>query len=399
LLDAGPFRKMNFSLNELSRVVGDCPAHLTDLKAGVAAGFSIHARQHLSSPITLTHDENQSLMCESSGTTGQPKTVKRRPESWIKSFEVTQRAYAISSIDTYATLGIIGHSLTLFATLEAFHIGTDICPLENISPSHQIKSIDANKVTVIYATPSQLTLLVSGARNAKNPEIRSVRHLFSGGGKLSRPLRDDLAKLFPVARILEFFGASETSFISISDEQTPEGSVGRPYPNVSIRIGDGQHPKLLKPDEIWVKSPYLFDAYTTGQSADTRWDGAYLSIGEMGALDGQGYLFLSGRKNRMVTIADNNVFPEEIERTVLMLDGIDACAVLSQPDRLRGNKLVCFVQSSSGTITMPQLRQHCRAKIDIHSVPKEFVFLDSMPCLAAGKPDLGKLRKMLDEGL
>jgi long-chain acyl-CoA synthetase len=389
--------KANFFLNPHSMAMNlDAPG-VGALLAALKTNASIWASQSQPEPITLQSDERQWLLVETSGTSGKPKTVRRRPETWTVSFEITRGTYAISSADTYATLGSLGHSLSLFATLEALHIGADVCTLSSVGPRRQAQMLEAYGVTVLYATPTQLRLLVAGAAAAKISELPNVGHIFSGGGKLDQDLCAALLDLCPAARILEFFGASETSFMTISDLETPVGSVGRSYPGVELRIGTRRGIIPHKIGEVWVASPYLFDGYTSGASSDTKWDAEYLSIGEMGHLDEAGNLFLKGRINRMITVADQNVFPEEIEQVVSQMDGVEDCAVVAVPDPLRGNRIVCFVTTSLDDFRSEALRIQCRTALNPSAIPKEFIVLDEMPLLPAGKPDLPKLRALLDK--
>ncbi len=384
-----------FTLNTVSTILTPDAPGLGTLLDGLTAKATIIARQSDTDPIALQYDDHQWLLCQTSGSSGQPKTIRRRPATWIASFDISHTTFSISSKDTYATFGALGHSLTLYATLEALHLGADLCAMDRMGPTRQIRMLQDRSVSVLYATPTQLRLLISGARAGQVTTIQSVRHVFTGGGKLDHGLQGDLVTLFPQAQVHEFFGASETSFIALSDANTPQGAVGRPYPGVGLRIGKTGQLLLGQTGEIWVSSPYLFDGYALGSAQETRWDGAFLSIGEMGYVDAQGYLFLKGRKNRMVTVADKNVFPEEIEQAVGQLSGVAHCAALGVPDPARGNRVVCFVQSDDLALTPAVLRRHCRAVLGHASVPKEFVFVTAMPLLPAGKPDLEALSRRL----
>ena len=381
----------NFNMSPHSHVLPPLAQGMAQLLEGITQGATILARQSDPSLVLKEPSPQQWLMCETSGSSGAAKTIRRSPASWQASFAITATRFGIGANDTYATFGTLGHSLTLYAALEALHLGADYIGLAGQSPKRQIEALTTSRATVIYATPSQLALLVRGANGVNLPDPRAI---FSGGGKLSDTLRSLLIQIFPTAKIYEFFGASETSFITITDDQTPNGSVGRPYPNVTLRIGDGLTPNQT--GEVWVQSPYLFDGYATGNSTDTSWDGPFLSIGEMGYLDESGHLFLRGRLSRMVTVADKNVFPEEIETLISQVDGITQCAAIPLPDPLRGHRIVCVIQSSQ-PINEAALRQLCHAKLGPASVPKTFHRLTEIPMLAAGKPDLQAPRKMLGD--
>lgn len=360
---------------------------LAALGAGIAAGHTIHARQG-GDPLACLPGSRQWLLCETSGTSGLPKTIRRNPESWIRSFEVMRERFAVSGADIYATFGALGHSLTLYATLEAAHVGAGLLALGMTGPRLQALTLAESRASVLYATPTQLGVLASGARAARIPAFPDARLVLIGGGALVPRLRSELAALFPRARLVEFFGASETSFIAMSDADTPPGSVGRAYPGVRLRIDA----EPGEPGEIWVNSPYLFDGYARGDSDQTRWDGRFLSIGEVGHLDAGGHLFLKGRRNRMVTVADKNVFPEEIEAVVGRIEGVEACAVVAIPDARRGHAICCFVQAEPGKLSEAELRRRCRDLLGPDHVPRRFLFLPELPLLASGKPDLRRLR-------
>ncbi|MFD3190202.1 AMP-binding protein [Sedimentitalea sp. HM32M-2] len=367
------------------------------LLACLQSGDSILARQSAAVPIEPRRTDRPWLFCESAGTSGAARLIRRSPTSWIRSFDLNGERFGLGASDIYATLGHLGHSLTLYAVLEGLHLGAGIADLSPLNPKGQARKLAEIGASVIYATPTQLRLLLAGAEAAGLAQIGSVRHIFSGGGKLDDLLRPRVAAMFPAAVLREFFGASETSFVAISDVATPAGSVGRPYPGVALRIGPPDQPVgPMQVGELWVDSPYVFDGYAAGKPGDTRWQGRWLSIGEMGYLDHDGYLFLKGRRNRMVTVADRNVFPEEIERQVMQMTGAGLCVALAQPDDRRGNRIICVVQGDGGAAMEKRLRQGLRDGLGAHAVPRRFVFLDRIPLLPAGKPDLQSLGRLLE---
>lgn len=378
-----PSHTQTFSVSDRSQVLTPDAPGLALLRDGLAQGAAIHARQNDTDPISLPTSTAQWLSCETSGSSGTPKVIRRSPTSWIASFQVMQDQFEIGPQDTYLAFGSLGHSLPLYAVIEASHLGADIALCPNPARPAQIAP------TVIYATPTQLRLYLSHQFPDSN-----LRLVFSGGGKLDRATRHQLQERAPQAQVIEFFGASETSFMTLAAIDTPEGSVGRAYPGVELRLGpNGQPP--YETGEIWVRSPYLFDGYASGQSADTEWRDGYLSIGELGYLDDTGNLFLRGRKNRMFTVADKNVFPEEIEATLARFPGIAQCAILPRPDAQRGQVAVCFLEVHT-PLELSELRAFCRSALTPHSVPKDFRILPKIPLLNAGKPDLIALAALLE---
>ncbi|MGY3438996.1 MULTISPECIES: AMP-binding protein [unclassified Marinovum] len=382
----GPMMR-GFAISDTCEVLTPDTPGIAALIDGVRRGLSLRVSQRaVTATVTVTVGIAPYLFCETSGSTGAPKVIRRRPESWQRSFEVNAEAFQIGPADRYATFGQLGHSLSLYGVLEAMHIGADVAALAGRSPRRQLRFLSDQRITVLYATPTQLRLVLRAAEAEDIPALPDMRRIFCGGGTLDPALWQALAGLFPQAELREFFGASETSFITMSDADTPPGSVGRAYPGVQLRIAAAPH----ETGEIEVAGPYLFDGYD-GHPARSN---ATVRIGEMGYLDGEGFLFLRGRKSRMVTVADRNVFPEEIERVIAALPGVVACAVVPRLDLARGHRLVGFVQ---GDAQDRDMRSACRVALGAQAVPHRFVRLDPLPLLPAGKPDLQALARMAEE--
>lgn len=356
---------------------------MAELLRAVKNGLSILATQSETQPVLALQEPEQYLKVQTSGSSGAPKTIKRSPESWIASFEVNKAHFGLSSTDVYATFGSLKHSLSLYACLEAFHVGADLCNLSKIGPRAQALALQRLHATILYATPTQLRVLLK----TTDITFEAVRLVLCGGGKLEPALKAKLHARCPNAMIREFFGASETSFVTLSDEDTPNGSVGRVYPNVEIKISNQDTDGV---GEIWVKSPYLFESYVGDEFQDVSWKGKFVSLGEMGRFDKYGNLFLAGRASRMVTISDINVFPERIEQTLVANSEVESCAVVAVSDAMRGTKLICFFEGDENL--SENLIQLCRRILKPHEVPRKIIACHRLPLLPAGKPDLQKLQ-------
>ncbi|WP_372603125.1 AMP-binding protein [Actibacterium sp.] len=323
----------------------------------------------------------------SGGSTGRAKSIRRAQASWIRSFDINRAHLGLKASDASAVLSQPAHSLGLYGVIEAAHIGADIHVLAGISPKRQAALINENTVTVLYATPTQLGQLARAGL-----PMPGLRHILCGGGRMPAGLAARIATLCPAATLIEFYGAAETSFVAWGAGDRPEGSVGKAYPGVEIRIDASAG----GPGEIWVKSPYLFDSYAQSASAETRWRDGYLSVGEIGRLDRDGHLFITGRLGRRVTIADQSVSPEDIETLLLDQPGIGACAVLPVADARRGLVLIAVLSDAISDAATEQLLQLCRAKVGPLAAPRRVLVMPDFPLLASGKPDLVAIAKWLE---
>ncbi len=290
--------------------------------------------------------------------------------SWTASFTVNAGLFGIGPGCRMAVLGSLEQSLALYGALEGACLGAEVHLLAGLRPDRQAAAMAARGVEVLYATPAQLRGL-----DAAMPVLRLV---LVGGSKLDAALRAHLTRLAPGAVVREFYGAAEASFITLADEGTPEGSVGRAYPGVSIEVRHG---------EVWVKSPYLFKGYASDPGS-ARWDGDWLTVGEMGRLE-DGFLFLHGRKGRMVTVADQNVFPEEIEALMETLPGVQRAAVLAVPDAARGHVLhaVCLGDRAQEAAVLAALR----AALGPMKAPRRITWRADWPVTPSGKTDFAAL--------
>lgn len=301
----------------------------------------------------------------SGGTSGTPKRILRRQGSWIASFRVNASLFDIGPGARVAVLGNLVHSLALYAAVEALHLGAELHLLDGMRPDRQARALAEREIGLIYATPAQLRGLC-----AAGVDWPRLTRIVVGGSKLDAGLRRALTTRSP-ARITEFYGAAETSFISLSDEATPEGCVGRPYPGVDIAVVEGQ---------IRVRSPYLAEV---ARDAEGR-----VAPGEAGRLEG-GFLWLDGRIGRQVKIADQTVQPERIEDWLLVQPGVMQAAVIALGDARRGQMLeACLLGDRAQEAA---LLAGLRAAFGPLMAPRRLHWLTDWPALPSGKTDLAAL--------
>lgn len=382
----GPAPTQVFDWHAETRLLGRRDgADLEALRAAIREGCEVSVTPEGISPVP--GGSAGFLRLRSGGTTGPAKVIRRTHASWIASFEVNRGHLGLGPDDTYGILGLPVHSLALYAIVEAAHIGADIVDLAAFRPRQQVAGLADQGVTVLYATPTQLRLLT-----ATGHPLPALRHVLCGGGHMGRALRDAVVRCAPNATVTEFYGAAETSFIAWGDGSGDAGGVGRAYPGVEIRID----PPGAAAGEIWVKSPYLFAGYAEGDSPDTRWRDGFVTVGEIGTLGPDGSLSVAGRRNRMVTIADQNVFPEDVELFLLSHPGLTHCAVVPRPDPQRGTVLVAVVDALPAGASPEAVLRACRDRFGPLAAPRDLFVMPDMALTASGKPDLARIAAMVE---
>lgn len=333
----------------------------------------------------IIDQDARTILTQTSGSTGTPKIIRRSHASWTASFAQNARLFQIGAGTRVAIAGALTHSLTTYALCETLAIGGVAVMLGDRMSRDRLSAL--NDASVLYATPTFLRLIAAMA-----PPLPDLRHVVTGGGILTGGERAALAHIAPEAQVHEFFGAAETSFVTLSTPDTPTGSVGRAYPAVRITIADGD--TALPAGQIgaiWVDGPYLFDGYDSGGDGQTLRGPMGVSIGEMAHLDAGGFLYLAGRAARMVTVGDVNVFPERVEGALRVITGVTDAAVVAVPDRLRGHRLIAWVEGAGDPDVV---RDALRGALPPAFVPARIHMIDALPRLPAGKADLQTLTAM-----
>ena len=364
-----------FHWHPATRIIGPAP-DLTALCHAVQGGHGLRCGRDG----VVTHPGSD-LLCETSGSSGVPKVIRRSVASWQASFAVNGAALDLGPQTCVAVFSGFGASLALYGALEGAHHGAALVSLAGVAPGAWAGRVAASGTTTLYITPTQAALLCAAGR-----VLPFVQHILVGGGTLP-PATEAMARAAcPQARLIQFYGAAETSFVTWTDAATPPGSVGRAYPGVTLRLDDD--------GLIGVRSPYLFTDYASGDSALTCWSDGFLSVGEVGRLDTDGHLYILGRRDRMVTVADHNVHPEAAEACLARLAPAARAVVVAVPDALRGARLVACLSGPTQGLTDADLLRACRAALGSHAAPHRLLRLAALPMLPSGKPDLVALTKL-----
>ena len=335
-----------------------------------------------------TQTDRGVFQCETGGTSGKPKRIRRSAESWLASIRVIFEKYT-NSAECYGILGDLGHSLAFYAAVEAQIIGNRCVSVVGRSPKAQAQQFADAGVDVIYATPTQMRLLSKSHRVLEDLQV-----VFVGGGRLDPETRAQVQSLAPNAQILQFYGAAETSFITLAEPHHDAASVGVAFPGVEIDIrhndGDGI-------GDVWVKSPYVFSGYALGHAPDTHWQDGWLTIGELGKIDDAGQLFLSGRKSRVFTVADKTIYPEDIEQYLNAQTEMIASAVFPVDDPLRGARIyVALCSDQTDGDRMQGMLGDLKERGVI--VDRWRIYgSDDWPMLMSGKPNYQTLRATASE--
>lgn len=337
-----------------------------------------------------------------SGTSGQPKGYRRHHRSWIESFLVALREWGDAARGPQIAPGRMHHSLFLFAALMGLWSGAGAVVQEHFSAERTWADLAAHPGAVLVAVPSQLLLLLACAERRQLGAGASVALVLISGARWMREHTPRLRQHLGGARIVEFYGASETSFIAwmSAQDDAPGQAVGRAFASVELRIGEHPlHPLPMgEPGRIWVKSAMHFMDYVHARdgSAALREDG-WLSVRDVGWLDLEGLLHLHGRESRMLVTRGKNLFPEEVEARLMQHDAVAQASVVGVPDELRGQDIHAVLRFHEGAQPpAAELTRWCRLVLEPYKCPRHWWLLaPDWPQTRSGKSDHGAIAQVL----
>lgn len=232
-----------------------------------------------------------------SGSTGTPKGYRRDHQSWTSSFRARLDEFGLDAGRCILAPGKESNSLFLFGMLLALWSGAGVVVQAQFSAARALDTLRGGLTPCLVAVPSQLMLMVEVEKRRGAVPIDAVRLILISGSRWARTA--ELRALFPCARIIEFYGASETSFTAWmdTDDTAPMQVAGRPFKNVELQIrdvvGDEPSDSSQRAGLIYVRSPMVFMGYVGGAEDDTATlrDGDWLCVRDQGYLDAQGLSF------------------------------------------------------------------------------------------------------------
>jgi acyl-CoA synthetase (AMP-forming)/AMP-acid ligase II len=275
------------------------------------------------------------------------------------------------------------------------------------------KLVERYKVTFVVSVPTALAATMQVPVDA---DISSVKTAFSG----SAPLPLELFRRFEKTTgmtIVEGYGMTEaTCLVSGNpvDGEKKIGSIGIPFPYTDVKIVKGSaegdiEARVDEIGEICVSNPgvYVDNTYTEAEkNKGLYYDGSYLRTGDLGRVDADGYLWITGRSKDLIIRGGHNIDPAEIEEALLGHPAVGFAGAIGQPDAHSGELPCAFVELvEGGSVTPEELIAYCKEHVKERAAqPKHIKIMDELPKTAVGKifkPDLRKdaITRVYDEAL
>ena len=341
---------------------------------------------------TITPDDLSDVMF-TSGTTGRPKGVMATHAQTLRVFEVWSSVVGLTEGDRYLIVNPFFHTFGYKAGFLACVMrGATIIPHAVFDVPSVVRRIDEERVTVLPGPP---TLYQSILNVPDRGDLSSLRLAVTGAAPVPVELINRMRNELSFETILTAYGLTEsTGTVTMcrqdDDPETISNTSGCAIPDVEVRIADdaGNEVARGEPGEIVVRGynvmqGYLDDPEATAQTIDA--DG-WLHTGDIGVMDGRGYVRITDRKKDMFIVGGFNAYPAEIENALLGHPDVAQVAVVGAPDERLGEVGVAFVVPTAGATVDPDgLIAWSRDQMANYKVPRRVVVVDALPLNASGK--------------
>jgi long-chain acyl-CoA synthetase len=213
-----------------------------------------------------------------------------------------------------------------------------------------------------------------------------------GGGAAVQLAVSEKWKAITGRHIREGYGLSETSpVLTVNPFGAGDfkSSIGIPVPStdISLRDDDGNEVAQGEAGELCARGPQIMPGYwrRPEATAEVMTEDGYFRTGDIATVDEDGYFRIVDRKKDMILVSGFNVFPNEIEAEVALIDGVLECACIGVPNVKTGEAVKLFVVPSNEGITKDKLQEQCRERLAGYKVPREIEFLKELPKSTVGK--------------
>ena len=337
-----------------------------------------------------------------SGTTGKPKGVLVPHRSRVISLYAMAVEYGCyTPDDRFLAIAPMCHGAGMIFALAPIFFGGYAEIMDKFEPEDVIRKFRDERITGFFGVPTHFHAMFGlDPAFLKAHRSDTLHTIISNAAPLPQTMKETIIGHF--GQILhETYGSTEASIVSNlrpADQLRKQACVGQAFPGtqIEIRRDDGS---LCKPDEVgelFSTSSCLFNGYwqRPDETREAFHDG-WVTVGDLAKKDAEGHLYIVDRKKDMVISGGINIYPRDIEETLLQHPAISDAAVIGLPDAKWGERLKAFIVVAAGnSLTADEVIAFCDGRISSMKTPKDIAFIDRLPRNASGKVLKTELRTL-----
>ena len=340
-----------------------------------------------------------------SGTTGFPKGVM------LTHHNIINNAYWVGTNQRFGNTDRICIPVPLFhcfgcvmGVLGAVNHGATMVVLEKFDPVQVMAAVEQEKCTALYGVPTMF-IGVLDHKLFEKFDFSSLRTGIMAGSPCPVHVMRQVIDKMNMREVTICYGLTEaspviTQTLPDDDIRKRTETVGRPMPHIDVKLVDPETGIEVGPGEqgeVCCRGYNVMRGYYNmpEATAKTIREDGWLHSGDLGVMDEDGYLAITGRYKDMIIRGGENIYPREIEEFLYAMEGIVDIQVAGVPSKKYGEEVGAFViKKAVSDITAEDIRDYCRGRISRYKIPKHVAFVDSYPMTASGKVQKYKLQEM-----
>ncbi len=337
---------------------------------------------------------NFAYLIYTSGTTSTPKgvAVTHSMVNFTTKNIIHVLKYTNSDIDVLPLP--LYHSFGLGCLHTSLCVGSTIILLKNTNDLQYILNIIKKyNATTFAALPSTLSKFLKFNENILADYFSSIRLIITNSTKIPINTISNFKKILLNGNLATYYGlteASRSTFMIFDKNLTNDESVGRSAPNIQIKIINDSDQES-ETGEIWIKGDNVIKTYWEKKFNDKNLVDGWLRTGDLGYVDKNGYLYLLGRSDDVINIGGEKVLPDEIEKIVKQIDGVEDVAAFGIDHEIFGQVIKLHViKSLNSNLDKSTILHYCIKHLEKYKIPSKIDFVKNLP-----QTDYGKVKRFM----
>jgi acyl-CoA synthetase (AMP-forming)/AMP-acid ligase II len=339
-----------------------------------------------------------------SGSTGKPKGVLLTHAGQVWNADILRKAMLIDDRERAVVAVPLFHKNAMAGAVKPFLLaGGSMVILPGFDALEVIRAIERYRVTYMTGVPAMYKMVLAEKDALARHDVSSLRFGVCGSAEVPEELLDEFKRVFR-AGIAESYGLTEGGPVPLTNTRwglKKRGSCGMEYPGSDVRIIDdgGNETPVGEVGELLVRNQGLAKGYwkLPDVTAKKFRDG-WLHTGDLMRRDADGYHYFVGRKDDMINVAGENVYPKEIEDLLLAHPNLRDACVVPAPHGVKGEVPVAFVvERERGRTSEEDVKRFFLERGAPYAHPRRVVFVDALPLGGTGKLDRSALRSRARE--
>jgi long-chain acyl-CoA synthetase len=362
-------------------------------------GFLAASADAPDAPLADPAPDYVQLRAYTSGTTGRPKAVLRPDVDVAASIDGLVRYYTAYGLDAPDEVNVTGSPLHHLAGFSGPHsallLGHTTVLLDHFDATEWFDAVTEFGGTYAWTAPVHLYRMMTAPDAVKaRADVSTIKRLMHGSAPCAPSLKREVMAFFPPGVVWETYGGTETmgTVITAEEWERKPGSVGRAAPGSTIAIYDDDGTELPAGEVglVYIGSDWGRGFRYAGapELTESIYRGNLATLGDLGYLDDDGYLFVVDRRKDMVITGGANVYPAEVESVLVTHPGIAEVAVIGLPDDEYGEIVTAVAVASTPDLTADDVIAFAREHLVRYKSPRRVELVDALP-----RDPMGKVRK------